>query len=200
MTTIDRRAFLESAARARRRCAALRPRAGRRGGRHEEGRLRLDAPEGARLPRALPAGASTSGFEGIEIGTITDPAVADEIKEASAKTGLDDPLRDERGPLEVPALERGPGGRVEERRRHGDVAAQREALGRGQRAAGARRRQPRDLLPGRLDALAEGHQGAHPAARPGAEGRRSAWRRSGTSSCSARSRWRATWTSSPRPG
>ena len=32
------------------------------------------------------------GFEGVEIGTIADPAVADEIKEASAKTGPDDSL------------------------------------------------------------------------------------------------------------
>ena len=32
--------------------------------------------------------AKDAGFEGIEIGTITEPPVAAEIKEAAAKTGL----------------------------------------------------------------------------------------------------------------
>ena len=181
MTTIDRRAFLETAA-ALSAVAAL----GRARGRGRGGQARRPSTSPCSRRSSATASASswrsTSGFEGIEIGTITDPKVADEIEEASAKTGLVDPLRDERRPLEVPALERRPRGRGEERRRHGDLAPQREALGGGGGAAGAGRRQPRDLLQGRLDALAEGHQGAHPAPRPGAEGRGRASRRSGTSS------------------
>lgn len=86
MTTIDRRAFLGSAA-ALGAMAALRPRT-------------AAAAVGMRkavyismLPKELPYPqrfqlAKDVGFEGIEIGTVTDPAVAAEIEEASAKTGL----------------------------------------------------------------------------------------------------------------
>jgi len=86
MTTIDRRAFLESAA-ALGAMAALRPRtAGAAGGMRKAVYISM-------LPKELPYPqrfqlAKDVGFEGIEIGTITDPAVAAEIKEASAKTGL----------------------------------------------------------------------------------------------------------------
>ena len=44
------------------------------------------------------------------------------------------------------------------------------------------RRERRHVVQGRLDAIAEGHQGADPAAGAGTQGRRRAWRRSGTSS------------------
>ncbi len=89
MTRIDRRAFLEMAAAASA-LAALRPRpavaaAG-------EGGLKK-AVYVSMLPKELSYRdrfqlAIDVGFEGIEIGTITDAAVAAEIKEASARTGL----------------------------------------------------------------------------------------------------------------
>jgi hexulose-6-phosphate isomerase len=86
MTTIDRRAFLESAT-ALAAVAALRPRAAAAAGGMKK------AVYISMLPKELPYPerfqlAKDVGFEGIEIGTITDPAVAAEIKEASAKTGL----------------------------------------------------------------------------------------------------------------
>jgi L-ribulose-5-phosphate 3-epimerase len=86
MTTIDRRAFLESAT-AIAAVAALRPRtAAAAGGMKKAVYISM-------LPKELPYPerfqlAKDVGFEGIEIGTVTDPAVAAEIKEASAKTGL----------------------------------------------------------------------------------------------------------------
>lgn len=86
MTTIDRRAFLGSAA-ALGAMAALRPRtAAAAGGMRKAVYISM-------LPKELPYPqrfqlAKDVGFEGIEIGTVTDPAVAAEIKEASAKTGL----------------------------------------------------------------------------------------------------------------
>ena len=86
MTTIDRRAFLGSAA-VLGAMAALRPRtAAAAGGMRKAVYISM-------LPKELPYPqrfqlAKDVGFEGIEIGTVTDPAVAAEIKEASAKTGL----------------------------------------------------------------------------------------------------------------
>lgn len=86
MTTIDRRAFLGSAA-ALGAMAALRPRtAAAAGGMRKAVYISM-------LPKELPYPqrfqlAKDVGFEGIEIGTVADPAVAAEIKEASAKTGL----------------------------------------------------------------------------------------------------------------
>jgi L-ribulose-5-phosphate 3-epimerase len=86
MTTIDRRAFLESAT-ALAAVAALRPRAAAAAGGMKK------AVTLSMLPKELPYPerfqlAKDVGFEGIEIGTITEPAVAAEIKEASAKAGL----------------------------------------------------------------------------------------------------------------
>lgn len=86
MTTIDRRAFLGSAA-VLGAMAALRPRtAAAAGGMRKAVYISM-------LPKELPYPqrfqlAKDVGFEGIEIGTVADPAVAAEIKEASAKTGL----------------------------------------------------------------------------------------------------------------
>lgn len=86
MTTIDRREFLGSAA-ALGAMAALRPRtAAAAGGMRKAVYISM-------LPKELPYPqrfqlAKDVGFEGIEIGTVTDPAVAAEIKEASAKAGL----------------------------------------------------------------------------------------------------------------
>ncbi len=86
MTTIDRRAFLGSAA-VLGAMAALRPRtAAAAGGMRKAVYISM-------LPKELPYPqrfqlAKDVGFEGIEIGTVTDPAVAAEIEEASAKTGL----------------------------------------------------------------------------------------------------------------
>jgi L-ribulose-5-phosphate 3-epimerase len=87
MTTLDRRRFLETAA-AVSALAALRPRAAAAAG---------GAPKKAVLISMLPKElgfrdrfqvALDAGFAGIEMQTVTDPRQADEIKEASAKTGL----------------------------------------------------------------------------------------------------------------
>jgi L-ribulose-5-phosphate 3-epimerase len=86
MTTIDRRAFLESAT-ALAAVAALRPRTAAAAGGMKK------AVYVSMLPKELPYPerfqlAKDVGFEGVEIGTITEPALAAEIKEASAKAGL----------------------------------------------------------------------------------------------------------------
>jgi L-ribulose-5-phosphate 3-epimerase len=86
MKTIDRRSFLESAA-AVAAVAALRPQPAAAAGGIKKALYVSMLPEklgyGARFQMAKDA-----GFEGIEIGTIADPAVAAEIKEAAAKAGL----------------------------------------------------------------------------------------------------------------
>jgi L-ribulose-5-phosphate 3-epimerase len=86
MKTIDRRSFLESAA-AVAAVAALRPQPAAAAGGIKKALYVSMLPEklgyGARFQMAKDA-----GFEGIEIGTITDLAVAAEIKEAAAKAGL----------------------------------------------------------------------------------------------------------------
>ena len=87
MTTIDRRAFLESAT-ALAAVAALRPRtAAAAGGMKKAVYISMLPKELGYRERFQMA--KDVGFEGIEIGTITEPAVAAEIKEASAKTGLE---------------------------------------------------------------------------------------------------------------
>ena len=86
MTTIDRRAFLGSAA-ALGAMAALRPRtAAAAGGMKKAVYISMLPKELGYRERFQMA--KDVGFEGIEIGTVADPAVAAEIKEASAKTGL----------------------------------------------------------------------------------------------------------------
>jgi L-ribulose-5-phosphate 3-epimerase len=86
MTMIDRRTFLEMTA-AVSAMAALRPQpVGAAGGLKKAVYVSMLPKElGYRDRFQL---AIDVGFEGIEVGTITDPAVAAEIKEASAKTGL----------------------------------------------------------------------------------------------------------------
>lgn len=86
MRTIDRRAFLESAT-ALAAVAALRPRAATATGGMKK------AVYVSMLPKELSYRdrfqmALDVGFEGIEVGTITDAAVAAEVRDASAKTGL----------------------------------------------------------------------------------------------------------------
>jgi hexulose-6-phosphate isomerase len=86
MRTIDRRAFLGTAA-AVSAVAALRPRRAAAAGGMKK------AVYVSMLPKELPyadrfALAREVGFEGVEIGTITDPAEAQAIKEAAAKAGL----------------------------------------------------------------------------------------------------------------
>ncbi len=95
MTTIDRRAFLEMATAASA-LAAIRPRTA------AAATATTAAPAASGLKKAVYVSmlpkelgyldkfrlAIDVGFEGIEIGTIADAAVAAEIKEASAKTGL----------------------------------------------------------------------------------------------------------------
>ena len=87
MTTIDRRAFLESAT-AIAAVAALRPRPAAAAGGMKKALYVSMLPEklGYRERFQL---ALDVGFEGIEIGTITDPKVAEEIRDAAAKTGLE---------------------------------------------------------------------------------------------------------------
>jgi L-ribulose-5-phosphate 3-epimerase len=86
MKPIDRRTFLETAA-AVSAVAALRPRPAAAAGGPKKAvyvsMLPKELGYRERFQMALDV-----GFEGIEIGTITDAAVAAEIKEASAKTGL----------------------------------------------------------------------------------------------------------------
>jgi hexulose-6-phosphate isomerase len=86
MTTIDRRAFLGSAT-ALAAVAALRPRPVTAAGGMKKAvyisMLPKELSYRDRFQMALDV-----GFEGIEIRTITDAAVAAEIKDASAKTGL----------------------------------------------------------------------------------------------------------------
>jgi hexulose-6-phosphate isomerase len=87
MTTIDRRAFLGSAT-ALAAVAALRPRPVTAAGGMKKAvyisMLPKELSYRDRFQMALDV-----GFEGIEIRTITDAAVAAEIKDASAKTGLE---------------------------------------------------------------------------------------------------------------
>jgi L-ribulose-5-phosphate 3-epimerase len=86
MKTIDRRSFLESAT-ALAAVAALRPRSAAAAGGMKKALYVSMLPKELgyreRFQMALDV-----GFEGIEVGTITDPKVAEEIKEAAAKTGL----------------------------------------------------------------------------------------------------------------
>jgi L-ribulose-5-phosphate 3-epimerase len=86
MTTIDRRAFLESAT-AIAAVAALGPRPAAAAGGMKKALYVSMLPEklGYRERFQL---ALDVGFEGIEVGTITDPKVAEEIRDAAAKTGL----------------------------------------------------------------------------------------------------------------
>ena len=86
MTTVDRRAFLEAAAAASV-VAALRPEAAAGGGQPKKAVLLNMLPEELsyrdRFQMALAV-----GFEGIEIGTVSDPAEAEKIREAGTGTGL----------------------------------------------------------------------------------------------------------------
>jgi L-ribulose-5-phosphate 3-epimerase len=86
MTTINRRAFLETTA-ALSALAALRPRTAAASGRPKKAVLFYMLPK-EMTHRDRFQLARDVGFEGIEIGTESDPRVADEIKDASAKTGL----------------------------------------------------------------------------------------------------------------
>jgi hexulose-6-phosphate isomerase len=86
MTTTNRRAFLESAA-AVAALAALRPEPARAAGPIKKAVLLSMLPKELPYPERF-ALARKVGFEGIEIGTITDPKEAETIREASQKTGL----------------------------------------------------------------------------------------------------------------
>jgi hexulose-6-phosphate isomerase len=86
MTTIDRRAFLESAT-ALAAVAALRPRPAAAAGTMKKAVYISMLPKELAYPERFKL-ALDVGFEGIEIGTITDPKVAEEIRDAAAKTGL----------------------------------------------------------------------------------------------------------------
>src|SRR5512134_433952 len=96
MRTIDRRAFLGTAT-ALAATAALRPRAAAAAGGMKKAvyvsMLPKEAEDAAGTARPLTYAerfqvAREAGFEGIEIGTITDAAEAQTIKEAAAKSGL----------------------------------------------------------------------------------------------------------------
>jgi hexulose-6-phosphate isomerase len=86
MKTIDRRGFLESAT-AVAAVAALRPRpAAAAGGMRKALYVSMLPKELGYRERFQMA--KDVGFDGIEVGTIGDPKVAEEIKDAAAKTGL----------------------------------------------------------------------------------------------------------------
>jgi hexulose-6-phosphate isomerase len=86
MKTIDRRSFLESAT-AVAAVAALRPRPSAAAGGMKKSLYVSMLPKELGYRERFQM-ARDVGFEGIEVGTITDPKVADEVKEASAKAGL----------------------------------------------------------------------------------------------------------------
>jgi hexulose-6-phosphate isomerase len=86
MTTINRRAFLEKTA-ALSALAALPPRAVAAAGRPKKAVLLYMLPKEMSYRDRFQM-ARDVGFEGIEIGTEGDPRAADEIKDASTKTGL----------------------------------------------------------------------------------------------------------------
>ena len=130
------------------------------------------AVEFSMLPRTLSVAerfqlAKDAGFEEIECPTTPEQAKAEEILAASQGQRAPHPLGDELGALAQPALLERSGGGREEHGGHAHQPAQRQALGRRHRAAGARRGQSRDQLrPG---------VGAQPGADPQADsaGRRS---------------------------
>ncbi len=86
MKTIDRRSFLESAT-AVAAVAALRPRPVAAAGGMKKSLYVSMLPEKLGYRERFQM-ARDAGFEGIEVGTITDPKTADEVKEASTKAGL----------------------------------------------------------------------------------------------------------------
>ena len=127
MSTTDRRAFLETALAASA-LAALRPRTAAAAGPIKK------AVELSMLPKELGLRerfqlARDVGFEGIEILTVSDPKEADEMKDASQKTGLVIHSVMNMEHWRSPLSSADPGGGRQERRRHGDLAAQREARG-----------------------------------------------------------------------
>jgi L-ribulose-5-phosphate 3-epimerase len=86
MSTTDRRAFLETALAASA-LAALRPRTAAAAGPIKKAVLLSMLPKELGFRERFQL-AKDVGFEGIEIGTVSDPKEADEIKDASQKTGL----------------------------------------------------------------------------------------------------------------
>ena len=83
---LDRRTFLGTAAAATA-VAALKPRAAMAAGKPKKALYASMLPKAPGYRERFQV-ALDAGFEGIEIGTISDARVADEIKEASPKTGL----------------------------------------------------------------------------------------------------------------
>jgi L-ribulose-5-phosphate 3-epimerase len=86
MSTTDRRAFLETALAASA-LAAVRPRTAAAAGPIKKAVLLSMLPKELGFRERFQL-AKDVGFEGIEIGTVSDPKEADEIKDASQKTGL----------------------------------------------------------------------------------------------------------------
>src|SRR5262245_16802692 len=86
MSTTDRRAFLETALAASA-LAALRPRAAAAASPIRKAVLLSMLPKELAFRERFQL-ARDVGFEGIEIGTVSDPKEADELKDASQKTGL----------------------------------------------------------------------------------------------------------------
>jgi L-ribulose-5-phosphate 3-epimerase len=86
MSTTDRRAFLETALAASA-LAALQPRTAAAAGPIKKAVLLSMLPKELGFRERFQL-AKDVGFEGIEIGTVSDPKEADEIKDASQKTGL----------------------------------------------------------------------------------------------------------------
>ncbi len=86
MKTIDRRGFLESAT-ALAAVAALRPRPAAAAGGMKKALYVSMLPKELGYRERFQM-ARDVGFEGVEVGTVADPKVAEEIKDAAAKTGL----------------------------------------------------------------------------------------------------------------
>src|SRR5512134_3377504 len=86
MMTIDRRGFLESAA-AVASLAALRPRPVAAAGTMKKALYISMLPKELGYAERFKM-ARDAGFEGIEIGTIAEAKVAEEIRDAAARTGL----------------------------------------------------------------------------------------------------------------
>ena len=119
---------------------------------HPQGRAVRDAAQSLSIADRFKL-ASDTGFEATECPTTPDQRTAEEIKKASESARLPIHSVMNMAHWKYPLSSADPGV-VRRAQRHGDQPAQRPFLGRGNRAAGARRGQSADQLPGCLDALA----------------------------------------------
>ena len=140
------------------------------------------------------------GFDGIEMQTMEDQAATAEVARASQETGLVIHSVMNIDHWRYPISSPDPEVVRQERRRHEDLAHQRGALEGGDRAAGAGRREPGDVVCRRLGALDAGDPRAARAAGGRLQGQDR--HRGGLEQVPPRARWNspATSTSSNRRG